>query len=104
MVYPWFFLTVYFVLRYSQLTNNVIVSGKQQRDSAINIHGSILPQTPQPSRLPHNTEQNSMCYTLVTGIGIGISLLVIHFKYSSVYMSIPNSLTIPSAHPLPQQP
>ena len=29
------------------------------------------------------------------------SLLVIHFKYSSVYMSIPNSLTIPSPHPSP---
>ena len=27
------------------------------------------------------------------------SLLVIHFKYSSVYMSIPNSLTIPFPHP-----
>ena len=29
------------------------------------------------------------------------SLLVIHFKYSSVYMSIPNSLTIPFPHPSP---
>ena len=29
------------------------------------------------------------------------SLLVIHFKYTSVYMSIPNSLTIPSPHPPP---
>ena len=29
------------------------------------------------------------------------SLLVIHFKYSSVYMSIPNSLTIPSPYPFP---
>ena len=27
------------------------------------------------------------------------SLLVIHFKYSSVYMSIPNSLTVPSPDP-----
>ena len=34
-------------------------------------------------------------------------VLVIHFKYSSVYMSIPNSLTILSPHPsslLTQQP
>ena len=29
------------------------------------------------------------------------SLLVIHFKYSSVYMFIPNSLTISSLHPSP---
>jgi len=27
-----------------------------------------------------------------------MSLLVIHFKYSRVYVSIPNSLTIPSPH------
>ena len=32
-----------------------------------------------------NTEQSSLCYTD-------------HFEYSSVYMSIPNSLTIPSNH------
>ena len=31
-------------------------------------------------------------------------LLVIHFKYSSVYMSIPSSLTIPSPHTFPWQP
>jgi len=28
----------------------VIVSGEQQKDSAIHIHVSILPQTPLPSR------------------------------------------------------
>ena len=28
-----------------------------------------------------------------------LGYLVIHFKYSSVYMSIPNSLTIPAPHP-----
>ena len=43
--------------------NNVVVSGRQQRDSAIHIHVSILPQTPFPSRLPHNIEQSSLCYT-----------------------------------------
>ena len=41
-----------------------MVSGGQQRDSAIHIHGSFLPQTPLPSRLPHNTEQSSLCYTV----------------------------------------
>ena len=45
------------------LYNVVIVSGGQQRDSAIHIHVSVLPQTPLPSRLPHNTEQSSLCYT-----------------------------------------
>ena len=42
-----FFLTFYFVLWYSKGT-----------------HVSILPQTPLPFRLPHNTEQSSMCYTV----------------------------------------
>ena len=32
----------------------MIVSGEQQRDLAIHIHVSILPQTHFPSRLPHN--------------------------------------------------
>ena len=30
----------------------------------IHIHISILPQTHLPFRLPHNTEQSSMCYTI----------------------------------------
>ena len=56
------------------LCNNVvIVSGGQQRDSAIHIHTSILPQTPLLYRLPHNTEQSSLCYSR--------SLLVIHFQH-----------------------
>ena len=54
----------YFVLGCSQLTNNVvIVLGEQQRDSAIYMHVSILLQTPLPSRLPHNIDQSSICYT-----------------------------------------
>ena len=45
--------------------NNVVrVSGEQRRDSATHIHVSILSQIPLPSRLPHNTEQNSMCCTV----------------------------------------
>ena len=66
----------------------MIVSGRQQRDSAIYRHVSILPQTPLPSRLPYGAE----FHVLLSG-----SLLVAHFKYSGVYMTIPNSLTIPSA-------
>jgi len=38
----------------------VIVSTEQQRDSAIQIHVSILTQTPLPSGGPYNTDQNSM--------------------------------------------
>ena len=44
--------------------SNVTVSGEQQRDSAIHMHVSILPQTPLPSRLPHSIEQSSLCYTV----------------------------------------
>ena len=44
-----------------------------------------------PFRLFHNIEQISLLYS--------ISLLVIHLNYSSVYMSFPYSLTIPSPHP-----
>ena len=40
------------------------VEGEQQKDPAIHIYVSILPQTPFPSRLPYNTEQSSMCYTV----------------------------------------
>ena len=52
-------------MRYSQLTSNVvIVSGVLWRDSAIHIDISLLPQTPLPSRLPHDIGQNSMCSTV----------------------------------------
>ena len=74
-----------------QLINNVIVSGEQ--DSAVHMHISMLPQTLLPSRLPHNLKQSHVLYNR--------SLLGIHFKYSSVYMSIPSSLTIPSPDSFP---
>ena len=48
---------------------------------------AILPQTPLPYRLPPNIEKHP-CLNSRT-------LLVIHFKYSTVYMFIPNSVTIP---------
>jgi len=44
-------------LGYSRLTTNAgIVSGEQQKDSAIHTHESILPQTPFPSRLAHSID------------------------------------------------
>ena len=76
--YKKFLKMFYFVLRYREPTNNVvIVSGGQQRDSAIHIHVSILSQTPLPSRLPHNIEQSSLCYTVgpcwlpILNVGVG---------------------------------
>ena len=61
MLFSWNIWTFYSILGYSQLTNNaVMVSGEQQRDSAIHIHVSILRQMTLPSRLPHNFEQSSM--------------------------------------------
>ena len=43
------------------MNNVVVISGEQGKDSAIHIHGYILPQTPLPSRLPLNIKQSSMC-------------------------------------------
>ena len=63
IVYSFFKKTFYFILRYKSLTNSVvIVSSEQWKDSAMHIHVSILPQTPLPSRLPHNIEQSSVYY------------------------------------------
>ena len=42
-----------------QINNVMIVSGEQQERNV-----SSLPQTPLPSRLPHNTEQSTLCYTV----------------------------------------
>ena len=66
----------------------VIVSSGQKRASAIHSHVSILPKSSLPSRLPHEIEQFPVIFRR--------SLLVTHFKYSTVYMSIPNFLTVPS--------
>ena len=63
------------------INNVVMVSGGQQRDSAINIYVSILRQTPFPPRPLQNIEYSSMCY--IVG-----PLLLIHFKYRSMYLSI----------------
>ena len=40
----------------------MIASDRPQRNSATHTHVSILPQIPLLSRLPHNTEQSSLCY------------------------------------------
>ena len=69
------FLNFLFYIGVDPIHDIVIVSGGQQRDSVILV--SILLQTPLPPKLPCNTDQSCLCY--VVG-----SLLVIHFKYSSV--------------------
>ena len=68
-----------------------MVSGVHHSDSAVHIHVSILPPTPLTSRLPYNIEQSFPV----------LYLLIIHLKYSSVYVLIPNSLIILSPHPFP---
>ena len=64
------------------INNVVLVSGIQHSDSVIHIHVSILFQILFPFSLLHNIEQSSLCSTVGP-------------KYSSVYMSIPTSLTMP---------
>ena len=66
---------------HTQLINNgEIVSGIQQSESVIHIHVSIFPLTPLPSHLPHKIAP--------TSLSISRSLLVIHFKYSSVHIEL----------------
>ena len=43
----------------------MIVSGEQERHSAIHIHVFLLPQTPLPSGLPHYIEESSIQDVLV---------------------------------------
>ena len=59
-----FFLNFLFCIGVEPINNVVVVSGGQQRNSAIHVHVSILHQTPLLSRLLHNTEQSSLCYTV----------------------------------------
>ena len=55
---------------------------------------SIKLPPPHPSPGCHMTLSRVHC-------AIQQNLLVIHFKYSNEYMSVPNSLTIPSSHSSP---
>ena len=59
-----FFFNFYFVLGYNQLTMLwEFQLNTEGTHSAIHINVSSLPQTLLPSRLLHNIEQSSMCYT-----------------------------------------
>ena len=59
-----FFKNFLFCIGVYPINNAVIVSDEQQRDSTIHTNVSIVPQTPLTSRLPHNIELSSMCYTV----------------------------------------
>ena len=56
----YFFTPKTFGIEVQPINDVLVVSGEQQRDSAIHIHGFLLPQTLIPSRLAHNVEQSWM--------------------------------------------
>ena len=58
-------LNFLFYIGVSPINNVVIVLGEQRKGSATHIHVPIPLWTTLLSRLPHNTEQSSMCYTVV---------------------------------------
>ena len=64
----------------------VLASGGEQSDVVIYILVSTLFSNSFSFRLLYTIEQSSLCYTVGT-------LLLNRFKYSNVYMSIPNPLT-----------
>ena len=78
------------------MNNVVVVPGGHLGDSAIHTHASVLPPTPFPSCLPHTHTQ--FC-SIEPTVLYGKTLLAIHFKYSSVYLSVPNAPAIPSPNP-----
>ena len=63
-IYKILFNTKSIFIGIQTINNVVIVSRKQWRDSVIQIHVSILPQTLIPSSLIHNIEQSSMRYAV----------------------------------------
>ena len=71
------------MLDYDWLT--MLCSSRQQRDSAIHMHVSILPHIPLPSRLPGNMEQSSLCYTVGPS---WLSILFIFLKNNFIYLFV----------------
>ena len=94
---PLFYKSFLLYIGVKPVDNVVIVSCRQQRDSVMHIYVSILPKF--PSHPGCHIELWAGFLVLCSR-----SLLAIHFKYSSVCMSIPSSLTIPSSHSHPWQP
>lgn len=87
-MYFLFLKKLLFYIRVYLINNVMMVSGKQQRDSAIHIHESIFPNYPPiPGATSHWVAP--MLYS---------RSLLIHDKCCSVYVSITKLLTIPSPH------
>ena len=82
----WYFLKFLFYIGMDPINNVVIVPGGQQRDSAIYIHVFILLQTPPPMQaaISHRAEF-PVLYRRTS--------VATHFKYSSVYIVVSNSLS-----------
>ena len=104
IVFILYFLNFLFCIGVYLINNVVIVPGGQQRDSAIHIHASILSKTPSHPGY-HITQSRVPCAVqqVIVGYAFYFIFLVMHFKYSSVYMSIQNSLSLLSTLP-PWQP
>ena len=51
---PCLIINFFFCIGVELVNNVVVVSGEPQRDSAISIYASVLPQTPLPSKLPQH--------------------------------------------------
>ena len=53
---------------------------------SVHIRVSVLPQTPLPSRLPHNIEQGSLCYTVgpcwLTVLNIAVCISTFQYVYN----------------------
>ena len=65
----------------------MVVSSGQQRDSAGHIHVSILSQTPFPSSLPYDSEQSSLCYTMVSALFLS-SVAICHTERHAAVNSL----------------
>ena len=61
MLHEAFIFKTLFILYWGTVSNVVIVSGEQRRDSATHVY--IRPFSP-PVQAAHNTEQSSLCCTL----------------------------------------
>ena len=79
------------------INNVVIVSGGQQRDSAVHIHGCILSQTLLPSRLPHNIEPSSLCCTVGPCWLYILNIAVCTCPSHTLWLSLPPTLPHPPA-------
>ena len=78
-----------FRLHWSIPINNIVIaSGRQQRDSAMYIHISMLPQIPSnflPLRFPHNIEQSSLCYTVGPSWLCILKYNIVTFMYFKIH-------------------